>query len=129
PGGAALRDLVDAEECRLVAGRNHLREQRSRERLRAAEHDRQHGSHHPRLRDGVEKTIGVDDEPHPNAKRQDDRVFVPMRAAIRSKHSAPANATNCTISTSPIRNDSSAGTPRETNSSCARNTDAIEITV
>ena len=41
----------------------------------------------------------------------------------------PRNATNCTISTRPMRKFWFVARPRDTNSSWARNTEAIEITV
>ena len=65
---------------------------------------------------------------HSTSDRRIARL-VPMSPAIRSKISDPKNATNCTMRMRPIKNDSLTGNPLATKSSCARKTDAIEITV
>ena len=57
------------------------------------------------------------------------RGWCRLTAAMRAKRCAPKNATNWIIRTRPTRNDWSSGRPRATNSSCDRNSDAIEMTV
>ena len=85
PGRASLGDLVDAEKGRFPPRGNHLREQRPRQRLRSSQHRRDHRAQHPRLRRRLQPAVRVDDRRRPDDQREQNRRFVPMNAAMRSK--------------------------------------------